>query len=77
MLALEKALSALQDITKMMREEYLDDRKAVELVINRLDKDIIMSFYYGHCPEFDELCQTDEDMWDVIEDAADYLEQKL
>jgi len=73
----EQALKALQDITKMMREEHMDDRRAVEMVINRLDEDTIMCFYYGLCPEFDTLCETDEDAWDLIEDAADELEQRL
>lgn len=73
----EKALSELQRITKMMREEHMDDRRAVEMVIDRLDEDTIMCLYMGLCPEFDELCQTDEYVWDLIEDAADELEQRL
>jgi hypothetical protein len=71
---LKKALDILQDITKVMREEQMDDRKAVEMVINCLDEDTIKCFYAGLYPEFDALCEEDEEIWDLIEDAADRLE---
>lgn len=74
---LDEALNTIRNISKKVREESIDDRKAVEMVISHLRKDVIFTFYHGACPEFDSLCDEDEEVWDLIEGAADILEEKL